>query len=259
MNRSRTSPWILFACSALILAWTLVLLSTPGGSRVLEWLQLVMSLAIGGYAWLALKRNSPEYDRRCRYVLLALAVTGALIVLGLSADQRSSRTWARLGWATLILGYIGSVIAWWRLPQHRGGAIAVSAVGAFLVLSGLGLTLNCDPTIQRTWCEANYEREQSLGERIDVDGEFLAAGRAGGSTGAAQLTFVVPEDASLLTVVDPPGEWAFEERDLQPNELERGRLTTTEPPYSDCHIDAKIAPQPQGLVLTVLVGCGGVG
>jgi hypothetical protein len=240
-----------------VLVWSVVLIVTAGGSRPLEWLQLVFSIVLGAYAIYAFRKGNPIHNRRCRYILLVLAIVGVVMVLGLAADDRSSRTWARLGWATLILGYLGSLIVWWRLPQHRAATIVMAVLGIFFIVSGLGLTLNCDPAIQRPWCDGNYEREQSLAEQTNVDGDFLSAGRAGGSVGAAQITYLVDDDASLPEAVDPPGEWTFEVMDPQGNEVDRGRFATAEPPNADCHIDAKIAPQPQGSVLTILVGCSG--
>ncbi len=259
MDRSRTSPFILLVSSGLVLVWSILLAVNPGGSKPLEWLQIVSSLLIGGYGLFAYLKNDPVRNRRCRFILLSLAILGAVMVLGLAADQRSSRTWARLGWVTLVLGFVGSMISWWRIPQHRATTIVMTAVGGFLIVSGFGLTLNCDRSIQKTWCDPNFEREQAVAERIQVDGTFLSAGRAGGSTGAAQVTYLVADGAVLAAVVLPPGEWAFEQRDHQPNEEERGRFTTQDPLYSDCQVDSKIVARPQGSVVTLVVGCGGVG
>lgn len=257
MDRSRTSPFILLAFSGLVLVWSILLLVNPGGSRPLEWLQVVSSLMIGGYGLFAFLKNDPAYNRRCRFILLSLAIIGVVMVLGLAADQRSSRTWARLGWVTLLLGFAGTMISWWRLPQYRATTIVMTILGSFLIVSGVGLTLNCDRSIQKTWCDPNFEREQAVAERIQVEGTFLSAGRAGGSTGAAQVTYLVADGAMLVATVNPPGEWVFEERDHQPNELERGRFTSEDPLYSDCQVDSKIVSQPRGAVATLVVGCGG--
>ncbi len=242
--------------SAVVLAWSIILVVNPGGSKPLEWLQIVSSVLIGGYGLFAYRKNDPVHNRRCRYILLSLAIIGAVMVLGLAADQRSSRTWARLGWVTLVLGFAGTMISWWRIPQLRGTTIVMTVLGGFLIVSGLGLTLNCDRSIQKTWCDPNFEREQAVAERIQVDGTLLTAGRAGGSTGAAQVTYLVADGVVLAAVVNPPGEWALEERDHQPNELERGRFTTDDPLYSDCQIDSKMVALPQGSVVTLVVGCG---
>lgn len=248
---------MLLVGSSAVMGWSLVLVFSAGGSKALEWIQLAFSIGIGIYATFALLKNNPVHNRRCRYIVLALAIVGVVMVLGLAADDRSSRTWARLGWVTLVLGFVGSVIAWWRMPKHRAATIVMSIVGLFLIISGLGLTFNCDPTIQRPWCNQNYEREQSLAERTRVEGEVLSAGRAGGSTGPAQMTYLVDDASDLPDAVNPPGEWVFEERNPQPNESVRGRYTTNEGRDADCHIDSKIAQQPQGSVLTIIVSCGG--
>jgi hypothetical protein len=250
---------ILLVFSGFVLVWSILLVMNPGGSKPLEWLQIVSSVLIGGYGLFAYRKNHPVYSRRCRFILLSLAVIGVVMVLGLAADQRSSRTWARLGWVTLILGFAGTMITWWRLPEHRATTIVMTVLGSFLIVSGLGLTLNCDKSIQKTWCDPNFEREQAVAERIRVDGDLLSSGRAGGSTGAAQFTYLVGDEVVLVEVVSPPGEWTFETGDPQPNESDKGRLTTSDPLYADCRIDSKIVNQPQGSVLTLVVSCRGVG
>lgn len=139
MNQDKTSPLTLLVASLVFVLWSAVLVLSPGGSASLEWLQLVIGLVTAGYAAHALRQDDPKHARRCRYILLVFAVAGAVMVIGLSADQHSSRTWARLGWSALIVGYIGSLVAWYPLRERRAATIVFGVVGAIVILSGVGL------------------------------------------------------------------------------------------------------------------------
>ncbi len=256
MDRSRTAPVALLVTSAFFTAWSVLLVASPGGSRTIEWLQLIVGVASLGYAIRAYRSTRLAYNRRIRYVFLCYAVVGVVIVLGLSADQDSSRTWARLGWAAFIVGFVGSVIVWSRIDRFRPAVLAAGAIGVVLLVSGVGLTLNCDVAVQRTWCDANYEKEQALAERVRVAGELQQSGRAGGAQGAALMAYTLPSPAPIQDVTFPPGRWTYEDRPLQSRDLERGRFTGVDDVYSDCTIDVKVEQIPTGIRETILVSCG---
>jgi hypothetical protein len=238
------------------LVWAVVLVTSPGGSRQLEQVQLLLGAAAAGYAAFALVRKDPVHYKRCRYLLLAFAVIGIVMVLGLAADQRSSRTWARLGWAGSIYGYVGSIVLWWRNPTHRAATLSFAILGGLLIAAGAGITLNCDPSVQRSWCDPVYEREQVLAETIDVDGELERFGRAGASLGAAFATYFIADGATIQEVTHPPGEWDYEAMDVQAIEVESGAYTGGHEPYDDCRINVKVEVVPAGNRATIFITCG---
>ena len=256
MDRERFSPLVLLAISAFFAVWAVVLRLTPGGSGQLEWLQLVIALATGTFAVIAYRAANSLYSRRCRYILLAYAVAGLIIVLGLAADQNSSRTWARMGWAALLTGYVGSIIVWFREPRFRTTTIVLAAGGLLGIVGGLGLTVNCDPVIQNTWCDPLFEREQALVEQVVVDGDLVRSGRAGGTQGAALMAYLVGPSDDIESITNPPGEWTYEAKPLQSNEDERGLYFTDSEEWSDCQLNVKIESPPTGRVETVLASCG---
>ena len=247
---------MLLVGAAGFLAWSVVLLLTPGGSKPIEIVQLALSVATGIYAAHALQKNEPTHNRRCRYLVLAFGVIGILMVLGLASDQQSSRTWARLGWAATGFGYLGSIGLWLGNPRTRISTISLAVAGAVLIVAAAGLTLNCDRILQRSWCDPVYEREQVLAERIKVEGDLERVGRAGGSAGAAFVTHFVPDGSSIDSVTHPPGEWLFEPMPAQGIERDRGVYTSEEPGYADCRLNAKIENVPAGSRQTILVKCG---
>ena len=255
MDRSKTAPLVLLVWALLFTAWSVVLLATSGGSRSIEWLQFAVSLATLVYAIMALRSDELRHNRRIRYLLLAFAVIGAVMVLGLGADQDSSRTYARLGWAGLAAGFVGALIVWARFGQHRPTVIAGAIPGAIIIASGAGIAANCDVTVQRSWCDPLYEKEQALAERISVDGDLVRSGRAGGSQGAALVAFLIG-DSQIPEITEPPGEWQYEERPLQSIEVQRGRYTSTAEDTADCRIDIKVEVLPAGNVETIYVTCG---
>lgn len=247
---------MLLVGAAGFLVWSAVLLATPGGSHSIEPVQALISAATAAYAVYALRKRDPVHNRRCRYILLAFAISGVVIVFGLSADRSTSRTWARLGWAALAFGYLGSLIVWLAIPKARVASIGGAIVGAVLIAAGVGLTINCDPSIQRTWCNPDFEREQALAEQIEVVGEFERSGRTSGSLGPALVTYFVAEGTSITGATDPPGEWEYEERPTESIEIERGRYATEDPRFADCRLDVKLESVPQGIRESVFVTCG---
>lgn len=255
MDRSKPAPIVLLATALGFLAWSIVLLVSPGGSRLIEWIQTVISGATLAYGFAALVSADPVHNRRIRYLLLLFALAGTIIVIGLAADQDSSRSYARLGWAALLAGYLGSIVVWSRLRQHRPSVILGSVVGLVIIASGAGIASNCDSAVQRSWCDPLYEEEEALAERIAVDGELFRVGRAGGSQGAALVAYVI-DDQTIDAVTDPPGEWVYEERPLQSIEVQRGRYTSTDADLAHCKIDVKVEVVPAGNVETIYVTCG---
>ncbi|CAN5871701.1 hypothetical protein BH23ACT4_BH23ACT4_01500 [soil metagenome] len=238
------------------LVWSIVLVLTPGGSKPIEFTQLILSVTTGLYAAYSLQKNDPVHTKRCRYLVLAFGIIGIAMVLGLASDQRSSRTWARLGWAAAVFGYTGSIVVWFGDTRTRMATISLALVGAVLLVAAVGLTLNCDPGIQRSWCDPVFEREQVLAEQIEVDGELEQIGRAGASLGAAYVSHFVMEGASIDSVTHPPGEWEFEPMPVQGIEKDRGIFTSSDSEYADCRLNAKIETVPAGNRHTVFVSCG---
>ncbi|MDH3463576.1 MAG: hypothetical protein OEM32_08130 [Acidimicrobiia bacterium] len=255
MDRSRTAPIVLLATAVGFLAWSIVLLVTPGGSRLIERTQTILSGATLAYGLIALVSPDLVHNRRIRYLLIFFAVAGAIIVLGLAADQDSSRSYARLGWAALLAGYLGSIVVWSRLRQHRPSVLLGSVVGLVVIASAVGIASNCDPAVQRSWCDPLYEEEEALAERIAVEGQLFRVGRAGGSQGAALVAYVIG-DESIEDVTHPPGEWVYEERPLQSIEVQRGRFASTDTDLAHCKIDVKVEVVPAGNVETIYVTCG---
>jgi hypothetical protein len=256
VDRTITSPLVLLFGATAFLIWAVLLVTSPGGSRPLEQVQLLLGAAAAGYAMFALVRKDPVHHKRCRYVVLAFAVIGIVMVLGLAADQRSSRTWARLGWAGSIYGYVGSIVLWWRNPAHRATTLSFAILGGLLIAAGAGITLNCDPSVQRSWCDPVYEHEQVLAETIDVDGELERFGRAGASLGAAFATYFIADGATIQEVTHPPGEWDYEAMDVQAIEVESGAYTGGHEPYDDCRINVKVEVVPAGNRATIFITCG---
>jgi hypothetical protein len=256
VDRTITSPLVLLLGAIAFQAWAVVLVISPGGSRPLEQIQLLLGAAAAGYAMFALVRKDPTHNKRCRYLLLAFAVIGITMVLGLAADQRSSRTWARLGWAGSIYGYIASIVLWARNPMHRAATLSFAIFGGLLIAAGAGITLNCDPSVQRSWCDPVYEHEQVLAETIDVDGELERFGRAGASLGAAFATYLIADGATIQEVTHPPGEWDYEAMDVQAIEVESGAYTSEQDLYGNCRINVKVEVVPAGNRETIFVTCG---
>lgn len=247
---------MLLAGAVGFLAWSSVLVLTPGGSKPIEFMQLVLSVGAGLYALYALKKNDPTHNKRCRYLVLAFGVIGILMVLGLASDQRSSRTWARLGWAATGFGYLGSIALWFGNARTRIFTIGIALGGAVLIVAAAGLTLNCDRSVQRSWCDPIYEREQVLAESIEVEGVLEEVGRAGASVGAAYVTHFVTDGANIESLTHPPGEWQFAPMPVQGIERDRGIFTSEEPEYADCRLNAKIESVPAGNRQTIFVTCG---
>jgi hypothetical protein len=249
-------PAILLALTAAAFAgWAVVLVLSPGGSVALEWVILGVGAALSLLGVLSLRSTDPRRPSLIRWLLTGFAVSGAVVVIGLSADDTSSRTWFRLGWAALVVGLIASLWAWWTSPRNDlrpliGGGV----VGLVVILAGTGITLNCDKTLQRSWCDPVYEQEEALATRIDVDGVQNRSGRAGGDTGAYVRAILI-SGIDIEAVTSVPEPFVFEERPLQSIEVARGRYTATSGPYSNCQIDVKVEEIPAGNLETLIVSC----
>lgn len=253
MTSTRLPAFTLVTLALGLFAWSVLLLATPGGSRPMEWTQLVLAvvgLGTGGYA--LYRGRGAEV---IRWALTGVAGFGALVVIGLTADGTSSRTWVRLGWAALIAGHLASPLVWWTAPRARramviGGGVA----GLALIAGGLGITLNCDPLIQRTWCNPDFEREEALLERVVVDGTLQEQGRLGGDGGPAVASYLIAGE-SALPLTSLPDEFAYSAGTVQGKELERGVYTAASGPHSDCTITVKVEPVPAGNQATFAVRC----
>jgi hypothetical protein len=202
-------------------------------------------------------------DRRratlIRWVLTGFAIFGAAVVIGFTADDTSSRTWFRLGWAALLAGFVTAQAAWWTAPGvNRRSLLAGGVVGAIVIAAGAGIAINCDKTLQRSWCDPVYEQEEALAARLEVEGDQDRNGRAGGDTGAYVRAFViVGTDIEAVTTVPEP--FVFEERPLQSIEVARGRYTAGSGPYSNCQVDVKVEVVPAGNLETLNVACTSAG
>jgi hypothetical protein len=255
MNRQRLPALLLAVTASGFLIWGLILISTPGGANVLEWIQTALSVVFLGLAAVSLTNTDPQRATLIRWLLTGFGLFGAIVVIGLTADESSSRTWVRLGWAALISGTITSLIAWWTAPRARRQTVIVGGVAALIITAaGVGITLNCDLTIQRSWCDPTFEQEQALVEQVVVDGALQRSGRAGGNAGAALRSYLINGSAIPDVTTAPPG-FAYMERPIQSIEAERGRYTTDSGEYSNCVIDVKREERPAGNLETVTVGC----
>ena len=249
-------PAILLALTAAAFAgWAVVLVSSPGGSVALEWVILGVGAALSVFGLFSLKSPDPHRPSLIRWLLTGFAVFGAVVVIGLPADDTSSRTWFRLGWAALVVGLAASLWAWWAWPRiDLRSLIGGGVLGLILITAGAGITLNCDKTLQRSWCDPVYEQEDALAARIEVDGVQNRNGRAGGDTGAYVRAFLIAGiDIGAVTSVPEP--FVFEKRPLQSVEVARGRYTARSGSYSNCQIDVKVEEIPAGNLETLMVSC----
>lgn len=255
MNRQRLPALLLAVTASAFLIWGLILIWSPGGSNGLEWAQTVLAVGFLILAAVSLTNTDPQRATLIRWLLTGFGVFGAIVVIGLTADQSSSRTWVRLGWAALIAGSITSVLAWWTAPRARRQSVIVGGVAALIIgAAGIGITINCDLTIQRSWCDPTYEQEQALVEQVVVDGTLQRSGRAGGNAGAALRSYLI-NGSAILDVTTAPQGFTYEDRPIQSIEAERGRYTTDSGKHANCVIDVKREERPAGNLETVTVGC----
>ncbi|HSK07782.1 MAG TPA: hypothetical protein VK990_09705 [Acidimicrobiia bacterium] len=258
--RSQHAPAALLALSAAGFAiWALVVIRSPGGSVALEWIILGVAMALLVMGVVSLKVADRRRATLIRWLLTAFAVFGAVVVIGFTADDTSSRTWFRLGWAALVSGLVTALAAWWVAPGvNRRTLLAGGVAGAIVIAAGAGIAINCDKTLQRSWCDPVYEQEEALAARIEVDGVENRSGRAGGDTGAYVRAFIIAgTDIAAVTTVPEP--FVFEERPIQSIEVARGRYTAGSGPYSNCQVDVKVEVVPAGNLETVNVACTSAG
>ena len=255
MSSPKLPGYLLAGTAAAFLVWAIVLLMSPGGSVLLEWIQLLVSAGLLVFGTLAIVAPSQARASQVRWTLLVFAIFGAVAVIGLAADDNSSRTWMRLAWAALLSGSVTSLIAWWGAPSaRRGTVIAGGVVAVVLIVAGAGITFRCDPTIQRSWCDPLFEQEQALAEIVVVDGDLQRVGRAGGDGGAALRAYFI-SGGTIVDNTEVPDGFVYEERPIQSIEVQRGRYTATTGPNSNCRIDVKVEQIPAGTVQTVMVTC----
>ncbi len=256
MSSGRLPSLLLVLAAAGFSAWGVILVLTPGGSRFLEWTVLVIAVALLIFGVVSLKSSDPQRARVIRWLLTAFAVFGAVVVIGLTADDSSSRTWVRLGWAALLVGFVTSLAAWWGAPgSSRRAVVGGGVVGGIIIAAGVGIAVNCDLTLQRSWCEPAFEQEESLAARFVVKGIPDRDGRAGGDTGAYIRSHFI-EGTDIEGVTTAPEPFLFVERPIQSTEEARGRFTAADGPYANCQVDAKVESLPAGNVQTLSVSCG---
>ncbi len=249
-------PALLMTIAAVgFLVWSVLLILGPGGPAVLEWTILAVSVVFLAFGVLSYRAATPQRATLIRWLLLVFALFGVVAVIGLTADDSSSRTWVRLGWGALIVGLATSFLAWWNAPRvDRRLVIAGGVVGAILLAGGAVITANCDTTLPRSWCEPAFEQEETLAARIAVEGVVNREGRAGGDTGAYVRAFLI-EGTDIEAVTSVPDPFAFESRPIQSIEESRGRYTAPSGSDSNCQIDAKVETIPAGNLLTFNVSC----
>ena len=254
--RSQETPATLLALSAAAFAvWAVVLVLSPGGSIVLEWVILGVAAALLVLGVVSLKSRDARRPTVIRWLLSGFAIFGAVAVVGLAADDTSSRTWFRLGWAALLAALITSLWAWWTAPRVNWRSLVAGGVaGVVVIAAGAGITFNCHKTLQRSWCDPVYEQEETLGARIDVDGVQNRNGRAGGDTGAHVRAFLIA-GTDIEAVTSVPEPFGFEERPIQSIEVARGRYTASSGPESNCQVDVKVEEIPAGNLETLIVSC----
>ncbi len=249
-------PALLLSIAALgFLIWSVYLILRPGGPPALEWTILIVSAVLLGFGLVSYRAGTPQRATFIRWLLVAFALFGVVAVIGLTADDSSSRTWVRLGWGALVVGLVTSFLAWWNAPRvDRRVVMAGGVVAAILLAGGAVITVNCDATLQRSWCEPAYEQEETLAARIVVDGVLTRQGRAGGDTGAYVRAFLI-DGIDIEAVTTVPEPFVFESRPVQSIEESRGRYTAASGPDASCQIDARVETIPAGNQLTLNVAC----
>lgn len=173
--QSQRMPAVLMTLTAAAFAvWSVILILSPGGPTVLEWVILGVAISILVFGLVSLRMDDPRRATMIRWLLTAFALFGAVVVIGLTADNSSSITWVRLGWAALIAGVITSLLAWWGAPRiNRRSVVAGGVVAVVLIAAGASITLNCDEALQRSWCDPVFEQENC---QIDAKVEEIPAG-----------------------------------------------------------------------------------
>jgi len=253
---SQSTPATLLSLTAMgFSAWAVVLVLSTGGSIILEWVILGVAVSLLVFGVVSLKSPDRRRPPVIRWLLTVFALFGAVVVIGLAADDTSSRTWFRLGWAALVVGLVTSLWAWSAAPRvDFPRLVAGGVVGVIVIGAGAGISLNCDKTLQRSWCDPVYEQEEALAARIVVDGVHDRSGRAGGDTGAYVRAFLITGvDIDAVTTVPEP--FGFEERPIQSIEVSRGRYRADSGPDSNCQIDARVEEIPAGNLETLTVSC----
>jgi hypothetical protein len=252
---SQRFPGLLLCAAALgFTAWGLVLLNSPGGTFSIEWGQTIAAVVLLIVGLRAAVAPSPSRATAIRIIVSALGVFGALAIIGLTADNSSSRTWVRLGWAALVIGSVTAFLTWWAVPKFRRAAVVGGVVAAVVIASGAGLTFRCNKALERSWCDPLFEHEQALVEQVQVDGVLQRVGRAGGNTGAALRSYLI-NGSHISDVTTPPASFEYEEVPIRSIEVERGRYTAAEGPDVGCTIDVKLERVSAGNLETVEVSC----
>lgn len=259
MNKQRLPAVLLAVTAAGFGVWAIVLILSPGGPVPMEWGLLAVAVALFGFGGISLRGIDPTRATLIRWLLTGFAVFGGLVVIGLTADDSSSRTWFWLGWAALVAGYVTAVGSWWSAPGvSRPMLIGGGVLGVVVVAAGVSITVNCDKTLQRSWCDPVYEQEEALATRVVVEGSLDRQGRAGGDTGAYIRAFLI-EGTDIEAVTMVPEPFTFEERDVRSIEVARGRYTAESGPDANCQIDVKVEEVRAGNLETIIVSCTSAG
>lgn len=162
------------------------------------------------------------------WMSLLLMVWGILALLGLSADDVSTRTWmwsslfaALLGTATFLIG---------SLPIDRRPSIGTIVLLTFLAFLGVAAYLQisgCRLDIHASWCDPRYEQEDRIVSTVQADRNPSNRGHIGGVLGPAFGSFiftdppdptvdVVPLSATIELTDDPNlVRWHFGGRDSE--------------------------------------------
>ncbi len=210
--------WLVF----LIDRWLL-----PQGSFVLElWLTMVGAVYVS-VAALAL-RGSRWAEAAMPWMALLLLVWGILALLGLSADNVSTRSWM---WSSLFAAVLGTVtFLVVSLPIDRRPTIGPLVLLAFLAFLGVAAYLQisrCRPDIHASWCDPGYEQEDRIVSTVQSDRRPSNRGHIGGVLGPAFGSFIFPERpdptadvvplSATIELTDDPNlvRWRFGGRDSE--------------------------------------------
>lgn len=190
----------------MIVAWLVFLADRwllPQGSLILEgWLTLV-GLVYVVIAVMAL-RGSRFGRSAMPWMSLLLMGWGLLALLGLSADNVSTRTWMWSSIFAAVAGTVTFVVSTFPLDRRPPiGMLAFLVLAGFIGFASWLQISNCRYDIHASWCDPRYEQEDRIVASVDVDRSPRNSGHIGGVLGPAFASFIFAEEPDALTAVRP--------------------------------------------------------